>query len=59
MRMIREWRHVRLLKRMGRGHDPAGVGATQAGQCCVLCPACPWPGVNLPADWKEKPESER
>jgi hypothetical protein len=59
MRMIREWRHVHLLKRTGRGHDPGGVGETQAGQCSVLCPACPWPGINLPADWMEKPESER
>ena len=59
MRIIREWRHICLLKRMGRGHSESGVNGTQEGQCAVLCPACPQPGVNLPLDWKERPESEQ
>ncbi|KAH7905401.1 hypothetical protein BJ138DRAFT_1138292 [Hygrophoropsis aurantiaca] len=55
LRMIRQWRHLRSLKRSGRGHDPAGIEATREGECAVLCPACPQPGKNLPSDWKEAP----
>ena len=58
MRIIREWRHIRLLKRMGRGHLD-GVHGTKEGECAVLCPACPYPGINLPEDWKSKPESQQ
>jgi hypothetical protein len=48
-----------LLKRMARGHDAAGVRGTNEGQCAVLCPACPIPGVNLPVNWKERPTSQQ
>ncbi|KAG1743569.1 uncharacterized protein EDB91DRAFT_1080974 [Suillus paluster] len=30
MRMVHEWRHLRQLRRAGRGHDPAGAKATTA-----------------------------
>lgn len=53
--MVREWRHTRLLKRMGRGHDPSGAAGTGEGECAVLCPACPLPDVNLPDKWMEFP----
>lgn len=53
LRIVRKWRHVRLLKRMGRGHSTSGVKGTKEGECAVLCPACPIPGVNLPSGWKE------
>jgi hypothetical protein len=59
LRIVREWRHVRLLKRFGRGHDPSGCKGTKEGECAVLCPACPLSGINLPADWKERPETEQ
>ncbi|KAG2138229.1 hypothetical protein BD769DRAFT_1626642 [Suillus cothurnatus] len=55
MRMIREWRHLKMLKRSGRGHHPNGVDATEEGDCAVLCPACPHPGKNLPDDWEKVP----
>lgn len=54
--MIREWRHIRLLKRSGRGHDPSGSKGTKEGECAVLCPACPIPGINLPLNWKDSTE---
>ena len=54
--MIREWRHLKMLKRAGRGHDPGGVDATQEGECAVACPACPQPEMNLPEDWENYPE---
>lgn len=49
--MIRMWRHLRLLKRGGRAHDPTGVNGTAPGELAVLCPACPYPDINLPTDW--------
>jgi hypothetical protein len=52
-RMIREWRHLKMLKRTGRAHDPLGAEATAQGECAVTCPACPHPGKNLPLDWQE------
>ncbi|KAF9470113.1 hypothetical protein BDN70DRAFT_763808, partial [Pholiota conissans] len=51
LRIIREWRHVRMLKRAGRGHSASGVKGTSSGECAVLCPACPLPGINLPDNW--------
>jgi hypothetical protein len=57
--MVREWRHLKMLKRSGRGHDPAGISSTKAGQCAVLCPACPQPGINLPEGWAHAPEEKR
>ncbi|KAJ7775286.1 hypothetical protein B0H16DRAFT_1712863 [Mycena metata] len=59
LRMSREWQHIEMLKRAGRGHDPAGVEATQLGECALLCPACPQPGKNLPPDWKNTPKARR
>ncbi|KAF7974583.1 hypothetical protein HWV62_11966, partial [Athelia sp. TMB] len=55
MRIIREWRHIKLLKRAGRGHQPEGPGPESAhqGDCAVVCPACPHPGRNLPENWRE------
>lgn len=57
--MVREWRHIKMLKRSGRGHDPNGVKNTKEGECAVTCPACPQPGKNLPVDWKDAPEGRR
>ncbi|KAI6096537.1 hypothetical protein EDD16DRAFT_1719774 [Pisolithus croceorrhizus] len=52
LRIIRQWRHLKLLKRTGRGHDPLGISNTKQGDCALLCPACPHPGKNLPQDWR-------
>ncbi|KAJ7105001.1 hypothetical protein C8R44DRAFT_545459, partial [Mycena epipterygia] len=57
-KMTREWRHVQMLKRAGRGHDPEGVVNTKEGECALLCPACPQPGKNLPPDWTDAPEEK-
>ncbi|KAL4261314.1 CxC2-like cysteine cluster KDZ transposase-associated domain-containing protein [Pleurotus pulmonarius] len=58
MRIVRQWRHIRAMKRFGRGHDPSGVGGTREGECAVLCPACPHPGKNLPDDYSNLPASQ-
>ncbi|KAJ7442097.1 hypothetical protein B0H11DRAFT_1724840, partial [Mycena galericulata] len=59
LRMTRQWRHVRMLKRAGRGHDPAGIVNTMPGECALLCPACPQPGKNLPAGWENAPQEKQ
>lgn len=41
-----------MLKRAGRGQDPAGASATGQGELAVECPACPHPGRNLPEGWE-------
>lgn len=51
MRVVREWRHLKMLKRGGRGFDAEGVKATKPGELAVKCPACPQPSVNLPENW--------
>lgn len=57
MVMVREWRHVTLAKRAGRGHDSTGIAGTNLGGLAVRCRACPHPGVNLPDGWQDaKPE---
>ena len=59
LRMMREWRHLKMLKRSGCGHDPAGVAATKEGECAVVCPACPQPDRNLPPGWEHAPVGVR
>jgi hypothetical protein len=39
--------------RAGRSHDPAGIAATKEGECAVLCPACPHPGINMAENWEQ------
>ncbi|KAF8337834.1 hypothetical protein F5887DRAFT_890334 [Amanita rubescens] len=58
-RSIRIWRHLKMLKRTGRGHDPDGVANTKEGECGLLCPACPQPGINLPDGWESAAPEKR
>ena len=55
MIMVREWRHLKMAKRAGRGHDPAGIEATLPGGLSIACRACPDPHINLPQNWKKEP----
>ena len=50
--MVRQWRHLKLLKRMGGSYHRNGRNDVREGECAVLCPACPHPGKNLPSDWE-------
>ncbi|KAG6836052.1 hypothetical protein H0H93_011949 [Arthromyces matolae] len=59
LRVVRQWRNLTMLKRSGRGHDPQGIPNTGKGECAVLCPACPHPGINLLPDWDSAPEDKR
>ncbi|KAJ7229596.1 hypothetical protein C8J57DRAFT_1251782 [Mycena rebaudengoi] len=38
-------------RRSGRGHDPVGIDATQAGEMLVKCWTCPYDQRNIPLDW--------
>ncbi|TFK60138.1 hypothetical protein BDN72DRAFT_872951 [Pluteus cervinus] len=57
--MVREYRHLKALKRARRGHHKTGVDGTRLGECAVLCPACPQPGINLPSGWENLPLEKR
>ncbi|KAJ7646891.1 hypothetical protein FB45DRAFT_1019176 [Roridomyces roridus] len=59
LRMARQWRHMQMLKRGGRGHAGSGVDGTKPGELALLCPACPQPEKNLPSDYKNAPSHKR
>ncbi|KAJ7185939.1 hypothetical protein C8R46DRAFT_1208043 [Mycena filopes] len=59
LRMVRQWRHLQMLKWGGRGHAATGVNGTAPGELAVECPACPRPGVNLPEGWEDAPAEDR
>lgn len=56
---MRIWRHLKMLKRGGRGQDPHGAEGTQEGELAIECPACPHPGRNLPEGWENAPPEIR
>ncbi|KAL0568471.1 hypothetical protein V5O48_013516 [Marasmius crinis-equi] len=58
-RMLLQWRHLKMLKRAGRGHEPDGIAKTTEGDLAILCPSCPRPGVNLPEGWEKAPKDKR
>ncbi|KAG2128024.1 uncharacterized protein EDB93DRAFT_1243611 [Suillus bovinus] len=35
---------------------PVKISGTAEGECAILCPTCPHPGKNLPANWKDAPQ---
>ncbi|KAJ6458992.1 hypothetical protein C8R45DRAFT_913193 [Mycena sanguinolenta] len=51
--MARQYAFLQRVRRGGRGHDPAGLAATKAGECMVICWACPYDGRNLPVNWRD------
>jgi len=59
MHMAREWWHLKMVIRASRSHDPAGVTATRKGECAVLCPACPHPGMNMEEGWVQVPDDRK
>ncbi|EIW79765.1 hypothetical protein CONPUDRAFT_34829, partial [Coniophora puteana RWD-64-598 SS2] len=52
LRMMREWRHLKMLKRSGVGHEETMPEDLPDGTCAVICPACPQPERNLPSGWE-------
>ncbi|KAI6015950.1 hypothetical protein EDC04DRAFT_2608628 [Pisolithus marmoratus] len=50
MRVSWLWRDLKHRKWFGFGHDMEQDPGD--GGLALFCPACPQPGVNMPADWK-------
>ncbi|KAI0693263.1 hypothetical protein BC835DRAFT_1276253, partial [Cytidiella melzeri] len=54
--VVQEWRHLCMLMRAGRGHEPDGIPTTKPGELAVQCRACPHPGYNLPDNFRDVPK---
>ncbi|KAF8999472.1 hypothetical protein BDZ89DRAFT_934749, partial [Hymenopellis radicata] len=59
LRMIRQYRHLKMMMRAGKGSQKDGASRFSRGELTVQCPACPIPFVNLPPDWKERVDQFR
>ncbi|KAJ6564337.1 hypothetical protein B0H19DRAFT_942572, partial [Mycena capillaripes] len=57
--MSHQWRHLLMLLRAGRGHDPLSMLGTAPGELALLCPVCPRLHVNLPEGWENAPPEDR
>ena len=59
MRCLNQWRHLKALKRGGRGHVDEGAGGTANGELAIRCPSCPYPGINIPPNWNAAPKEKQ
>ncbi|KAJ3500512.1 hypothetical protein NMY22_g19238 [Coprinellus aureogranulatus] len=58
IRMVHEWRHMKMIKRAGRAHDPLRPPSeTKEGECALLCPPCPHPNINMAPGWENEPKA--
>jgi len=55
-RCVRQWRHLKDIKRGAAGHTSMPVDNLSDGALAIECPACPHPGRNLPPDWENESE---
>jgi hypothetical protein len=53
-RCVRQWRHLKDIKRGAAGHTTAPVDDLEGGAFAMECPACPHPGRNLPVEWEKE-----
>ena len=51
---VRQWRHLKDIKRGGAGHTSTAVDDLGDGALAIECPACPHPGRNLPPEWENE-----
>lgn len=58
-RCVRQWRHLKQIKRGGGGHTETGLDSVPDGAYALECPACPHPGRNLPENWGQASEDKR
>jgi hypothetical protein len=58
-RCVRQWRHLKQLKRGGGGHITTGLASLPDGALALECPACPHPGRNLPQGWDKASEDTK
>ena len=57
-RCVRQWRHLKDIKRGMAGHTSVNVGGLGDGALAIECPACPHPGRNLPQGWESAAEDK-
>ena len=53
MRIVRMFRHLKMMNRAGRGNIAGGLLSTAPSDLALSCPACLIPHVNLPENWEE------
>ena len=53
-RCVRQWRHLKDIKRGAAGHATVPVDDLGDGALAMECPACPHPGRNLPLEWENE-----
>ncbi|KAL0565172.1 hypothetical protein V5O48_016855 [Marasmius crinis-equi] len=54
VRVIRQWRYLKQLRRGGVGNVlQRDLQSLKPGSLAIRCIACPRPGINLPANWKD------
>ncbi|KAL0567115.1 hypothetical protein V5O48_014873 [Marasmius crinis-equi] len=58
-RMLVQWRHLKMLKRAGRGQVDDGIAKTQEGELAIPCPHCPMPEKNLLENWRDAPPAKQ
>ncbi|KAL0572904.1 hypothetical protein V5O48_009073, partial [Marasmius crinis-equi] len=59
LRAIRQWRHIKLLIRAGKGQrDASEVESAPESALTLKCPSCPHPGINLPPGWEKVARGE-
>ena len=54
LRVSRQWRNLKARRLAGIGLP--NVPSPGPGAFAIKCPACPWPGVNMPPGWEEDPD---
>ncbi|KAF9777722.1 hypothetical protein BJ322DRAFT_1015452 [Thelephora terrestris] len=57
-RCVRQWRHLKEIKRGAAGHTSATIDELGDGALAIECPACPHPGRNLPPEWENEPDDK-
>ena len=55
LRISPVWRWLKKKKWAGHGHMLSKFNQVAPGELANFCPACPQPGINLPADWIHDP----
>ncbi|KAK7024597.1 hypothetical protein VNI00_016158 [Paramarasmius palmivorus] len=62
VRVVRQWRYLKMLKRGGIGNVPSAtrdLSRIPRGSLSLRCLACPRPGVNIPNDWRKASPDKR
>ena len=55
LRMSHLWRWLKKWKWAGHAHQSDTGAVLVPGELANFCPACPQPGINVPADWMHDP----